>query len=266
MTRNVYEKTLLAESRTAEFNEAIEIATAEGRVFSSTEGITGLERLRDHESVGIVSVAASEGITDDDRRGWKRLEFCNVVYGVRADNWCSWYFDRDSFSTSDRVVQEVVPFLWAGLATIAKPYWKRLVQRFVRFIEVFLANTWKAFAETLLGKGHPDSMRKGHQGFTTIQTKKAKVPEGFKPTTPWSGSEKKAGVGIYEKTKSGKIYKYKIDEGDGRALNSTKDTGAGYQLDPDAVCLYFHWRDKEGHYSDNDGECYGSFTLWEQTT
>ena len=200
--------------------------------------------------------------------GWERLQHANVVFGVRSGNQLVWELPQIGQRGS---ALALVPFLWSGVASIGKKggnwFFKRIVKLFVGFVEIFkkvVLGTWLELQKALLGQGFPDSMEKGHRNHSDIEIKNAEVErKGYKGRTPWSGSNLNEGVGLWEYTRSGRVNRLTIREVDGPDMNSKGDThGRHWRLEPDTTHLILKWRDGKDAYGDNDGECYGSFTLW----
>jgi len=243
---------------------------------------------------GIAAAAASSGAGWEQ---WFRLQHVNLVYGVRAWNWSSTTPIPPMAWGGRRLV---VPYQFSGLSTSPgdhpRPkvpdgrgdrWWEGIFEAFYNFLRLVLALprlAWEVFAQQVLGTGTPDSMTRAWQPLQVLEPKKneielqaawqnPKIPTDILPLRAVNIRQlgqavpdvrpDQAGAGIWVETDSGRIGQlFDPNRQMSPLMNQGSDAHAGWLVPWDAVRLHFTWLSRD--HRRNDGDSYGSFTIWEE--
>lgn len=208
--------------------------------------------------------------------GVRRRQFVNVVTDVRLPVVFHWFFPkRDTAAMAIPIA--LVPFLWAGVAIIGKkgqPFWKKIVSAFCKALQIILVNSWRLLGDKLAGDGQPGSMEQGHQDTGALEEIGQNAESsGWKARYPWedtpssTAKDEREGLRLWVLVPGGRQV-LPIRKADKMHFNrktdvTSQNTIVGWRLPPGAYGCAMLFYDKDGKYDDNDGDCYGSFSLWE---
>jgi hypothetical protein len=172
-----------------------------------------------------------------------------------------------------------------------RAFFRKAFKAFKDFMHLVMeaVGVWKEFAALVLQDGSPTSMQQAHQPQDALRNAADSVEQteaGHNPRTPresllagkasalFLGKKlppEECGMVIIEVTRSGH-HKQLVDSLDREIredLNKTDDRhNHGWKLEPDIAYLQFHWASNANSLPNdesnpNDGDCYGSFTIWE---
>lgn len=232
--------------------------------------------------------AAAAAFSSEDyplpiNRGYKVVEYGNLVYGARASNWCS--TPLVGAGAKPRIL---IPYQFSGVVTapadapkpVPRPrFFGGIFESFFRFVlfPVALAQmAWQALRDFICGSADPQNATRARQSEDVIKDIKDRIeieqnasgPLEILPLDILSNASQpkwtQAGAGIFFERVGEPNYLYQCADPERRVsstINST-DPQWGWVLPADAVRFHFTWLSRDHRV--NDGDAYGSVLILEQ--